>query len=62
MFTMFAAFQLKLYNFSKAVIFVQFFMKFGVLGILCSIFIAYSIANHLNVNFSMLIISSGKML
>ena len=30
-------------------------MKFGVLGILCRIFIAFSIANHLNVNFSILI-------
>ena len=30
-------------------------MKFGVLGVLCRIFIAYSIANHLN-NFSILII------
>ena len=27
-------------------------MKFGVLGILCRIFIAYSIANHFDVNFS----------
>ena len=62
MVTMFVAFQLKLYYFSKAVIFVQFFMKFGVLGILCCIFIAYSIANHFNVNFSILIISRGKML
>ena len=53
---MFAAFKLKLYYFSKAVILVQFFMKFGVLIILCSIFIAYSISNHLNVNFSILII------
>ena len=55
---MFAAFKLKLYYFSKAVILVQFFMNFGVdlLGILCRIFIAYPIANHLNVNFSILII------
>ena len=30
----FAAFKLKLYFFSKAVILVQYFMKFGVLGIL----------------------------
>ena len=51
---MFAAFKLKLYYFSKAVILVQFFMEFGVLGILCRIFIAYSIAYHLNVNFSII--------
>ena len=30
-------------------------MKFGVLGILCRFFIAYFIAHHLNVNFSILI-------
>ena len=53
---MFAAFKLKLYYFSKAMILVQCFMKFGVLCILCHIFIAYSIANYLNVNFSILII------
>ena len=35
-------------------------MKFGVLGILCHIFIAYTIANHLNVNFSVLINGFGK--
>ena len=52
----FASFKLKIYYFSEAVILVQFFMKFGVLGILCRIFIAYSIANHLNVNFSILFI------
>ena len=43
---MFAAFKLKLYFISKTVIFVQLFMKFGVLGIVCRIFIAYSIAYH----------------
>ena len=61
---MFAAFKLKLYYFSKAVILVQFLMKFGVLGILCRIFIAYSIANHLIVNFSILIydLDSGREL
>ena len=52
---MFAAFKLKLYYFSKAVILVQLFMKFGVLDILRCIFIAYSIANHL-INFSISII------
>ena len=52
---MFVEFKLKLYHFSKTVILVQFFMKFGVLGFLCRIFIAFSIANHLNVNFSILI-------
>ena len=31
-------------------------MKFGVQCILCRIFIAYSIANHLNVSFGILII------
>ena len=31
-------------------------MKFGVIGISCRFFIAYFIANHLNVNFSILII------
>ena len=55
-FAMFGAFKLDMYYFSKAVILVQFFMKFGVLGILCRFFIAYSIANHLIVNFSILII------
>ena len=35
---------------------VQFFKKIEVLGILCRISIAYSIANHLNVNFRVLII------
>ena len=35
---------------------LQFFNKFGLLGILCSIFTAYSIANHLNVNFSIFMI------
>ena len=53
---MFAAFKLKLFYLSKAVILVHFFMKFGLLSILCRIFIAYSIANHLNVYFSILII------
>ena len=53
---MFAAFKLKLYYFSKAVILVQFFMKFGALGIVCRVFKAYSSANHLNENFSILII------
>ena len=53
---MFAAFKLKLYYFSKAVILVQFFIKFGVVVILCRIFIGYSIANHLNINYSILII------
>ena len=31
-------------------------MQFGVLGILCRFFTAYFILNHLNVNFSILII------
>ena len=31
-------------------------MKFGVLGIVCRIVIDHSIANHLNVNFSILLI------
>ena len=31
-------------------------MQFGVLGILCHFFTAYIILNHLNVNFSILII------
>ena len=50
------AFKLNMYYFSKAVILVQFLMKFGVLDILCRTFIAYSIANHFIVNFSILII------
>ena len=52
---MFAAFKLKLYYCSKAVILVQFFIKFGVLGILCRIFmyIANSIVNSVNVNVSL---------
>ena len=45
-----------MYYFSKAVILVHFFIKFGVLGILCRIIIFFSIANNLNVNFSILII------
>ena len=49
---MFAAFKLNLYYFSKAVILVQFFIKFGVLGIVCRVFKAYNV----NVNFSILII------
>ena len=53
---MFAAFISKLHYFSKTVILVQLLMKIGALGILCRIFIAYSIANHLNVNLSILII------
>ena len=53
---MFAAFISKLYCFSKTVILVQLLMKIGALFILCRIFIAYSIANHLNVNLSILII------
>ena len=40
----FAAFKLKLYYFFKAVILVQFFVNFEVIGISCRIFIAYSIA------------------
>ena len=35
---------------------VQFFKKIEVLGISCRISIAYSIANHLNVNFRVKII------
>ena len=41
--------------FSKAVILVQFFMHFGVLGILCRFFTTYFILNHINVSFSILI-------
>ena len=37
-------------------ILVHLFMKYEVLGILFCIFTAYSIVNHLNVNFSHLII------
>ena len=51
-----SAFKLKLYYFSKAVILVHFLVIFRVLGILCRICIAYSIANDLNVNFSIFII------
>ena len=43
---MFAAFKLKLYYLSKVVIFGT--ILYEVLGILCRIFIAYSIANHLS--------------
>ena len=50
------AFKLNMYYFSKAVILVQFLMKFGLLDILCRIFIAFSIANHLIVNFSIFMI------
>ena len=53
---MFTAFKIKLYYFSKAVILVKFYMKFGVLGILCRISISYSVVNYLNANFSILII------
>ena len=42
-------------DFSKAVI----FMKFGVQDILWRIFIAYSSANHLNVNFIIILKLSG---
>ena len=52
---MFVAFKLNMYYFSWAVILVQFFMKYGELDILCRIFIAYSIANHLIVNLIILI-------
>ena len=36
--------------------FGTFFMKFGEQGFICGIFIAYSIANYLSVNISVLII------
>ena len=43
------------YFYSKAVIKVQFFMEFGVLGNLCRFFIANFIAYHLNVDFHIII-------